>query len=40
MWVNNRHKILVKWILLYSTGSMPALATRYELAIDNLFAPE
>lgn len=37
-WLNNRHKILTWWILLCETASMPAPATRLELAIDNMIS--
>jgi hypothetical protein len=33
--INNRHKILIKWILLPLTDSMPAPAMRLELAINS-----
>jgi len=35
MLLNSRQKILVKWIMLSLSDSMPAPAMRFEPAVDN-----
>lgn len=34
MWLNNRHKVLVKWILVSLTNGMPAPAMKFKLATN------
>lgn len=33
--LNNRHKILAKWILLSLTNNMPAPATNFKFVANN-----